>query len=59
MTAPFNPNGSMYAIEGLISPDGRIFGKTGNSERVSKDLYKNLDGNLDMKIFESGVKYFD
>ena len=59
MTAPFNPNGSMYAIEGLISPDGKVFGKTGNAERVGRDLYKNLDGNLDMKIFESGVKYFE
>ena len=59
MTAPFNPNGSMYAIEGLISPDGRVFGKTGNAERCGRDLYKNLEGNLDMKIFESGVKYFE
>ncbi|MDE7086899.1 MAG: phosphoribosylformylglycinamidine synthase subunit PurQ, partial [Clostridia bacterium] len=58
MRGPFNPNGSMWAIEGITSPDGRVFGKMGHSERVGKDLYKNYDGNFDMKIFESGVKYF-
>ncbi|MCR4874270.1 MAG: phosphoribosylformylglycinamidine synthase subunit PurQ [Clostridia bacterium] len=58
MTAPFNPNGSMYGIEGIISPDGKIFGKTGNAERIGENLYKNVEGNLDMKIFESGVEYF-
>ncbi len=59
MTAPFNPNGSMYGIEGLISPDGKIFGKTGNSDRIGENLYKNIEGRIDMKIFESGVKYFE
>lgn len=58
MVSPFNPNGSMWAIEGITSPDGRVFGKMGHSERTGKDLYKNYDGNFDMKIFESGVKYF-
>lgn len=58
MQGPFNPNGSMWAIEGITSPDGRVFGKMGHSERTGKDLYKNYDGSYDMKIFESGVKYF-
>ncbi|MDE6558079.1 MAG: phosphoribosylformylglycinamidine synthase subunit PurQ, partial [Clostridia bacterium] len=58
MESPYNPNGSMWAIEGITSPDGRVFGKMGHSERVGKNLYKNYDGNFDMKIFESGVKYF-
>ena len=59
MQSPYNPNGSMWAIEGITSPDGRVFGKMGHSERVGKNLYKNYDGNFDMKIFESGVKYFN
>lgn len=58
MQSPFNPNGSMYAIEGIISPDGRVLGKMGHSERFDKDLYKNVEGNYDMKLFESGVEYF-
>ena len=58
MHSPFNPNGSMYAIEGIISPDGRVLGKMGHSERFDKDLYKNVEGNYDMKLFESGVDYF-
>lgn len=58
MQSPFNPNGSMYAIEGIISPDGRVLGKMGHSERLDKDLYKNVEGNYDMKLFESGVDYF-
>ena len=58
MVSPYNPNGSMWAIEGITSPDGRIFGKMGHAERIGKNLYKNLHGNYDMKIFESGVKYF-
>ena len=58
MFSPFNPNGSRQAIEGITSLDGRIFGKMGHSERTGKALYKNFDGNFDMKIFESGVKYF-
>ncbi len=58
MLSPYNPNGSMWAIEGITSPDGRVFGKMGHSERVGENLYKNCPGNFDMKIFESGVKYF-
>jgi len=59
MTTPFNPNGSMYAIEGIISPDGKIFGKTGNSERMGENLYKNIDGQIDMDLFKNGVMYFE
>ncbi len=55
---PFNPNGSMYAIEGITSADGRILGKMGHSERIGENLYKNIIGKMDQKIFESGVKYF-
>ena len=58
MVSPFNPNGSTWAIEGITSPDGRVLGKMGHSERIGENLYKNVDGNFDMKIFESGVKYF-
>ena len=58
MQSPFNPNGSMWAIEGITSPDGRVLGKMGHSERIGENLYKNVEGNFDMKIFESGVKYF-
>lgn len=58
MLSPFNPNGSVYAVEGITSQNGRVFGKMGHSERIGKYLYKNVDGNYDMKIFESGVKYF-
>ena len=55
---PHNPNGSYYAIEGITSPDGRILGKMGHSERTGENVYKNIPGNKDQKIFESGVKYF-
>ena len=55
---PYNPNGSYYAIEGITSPDGRVFGKMGHSERIGENIYKNISGNIDQKIFESGVKYF-
>ncbi len=55
----FNPNGSMLAIEGITSPDGRVFGKMAHSERLlGKDLYKNIPGDRDQKIFAAGVKYF-
>ena len=54
----FNPNGSVYAIEGITSPDGRVFGKMAHAERVGKDLYKNVDGNYFIKMFENAVKYF-
>ena len=54
----FNPNGSIYAIEGITSPDGRVFGKMGHSERIGNGLYKNVLGNYDIKMFESAVEYF-
>nr|WP_316622310.1 phosphoribosylformylglycinamidine synthase [uncultured Ruminococcus sp.] len=54
----FNPNNSVYAIEGITSPDGRVFGKMGHSERKGSYLYKNVPGNYDIKMFEAAVKYF-
>ncbi len=54
----FNPNDSMYAIEGITSPDGRVFGKMGHSERWGSGLYKNVDGDYDIKMFKAAVKYF-
>ena len=54
----YNPNGSVLAVEGITSPDGRVFGKMGHSERIGKDLYKNVDGVYDMGMFDSAVKYF-
>lgn len=54
----FNPNGSVEAVEGITSPDGRILGKMGHSERLSDGVYKNIYGSCDQQIFESGVKYF-
>ena len=58
MDAAFNPNGSLFAIEGITSPDGRVFGKMGHSERVGAGLYKNVPGNYDIRMFEAAVKYF-
>ena len=58
MDIRFNPNGSAYAVEGILSPDGRVFGKMGHSERKGSGLYKNVVGNYDMKLFESAVRYF-
>jgi len=55
---PYNPNGSHYAVEGLTSPDGRVFGKMGHSERMGENVAKNVPGNKNQMIFESGVKYF-
>ncbi len=54
----YNPNDSVCAIEGITSPDGRVFGKMGHSERIGNGLYKNVLGEFDMKMFESAVKYF-
>ena len=53
-----NPNGSLWAIEGITSPDGRVFGKMGHSERVGKGLYKNVPGDYDIGMFRSAVAYF-
>jgi len=54
----FNPNGSLCAIEGITSPDGRVFGKMGHSERIGNGLYRNVPGEYDIRMFESAVKYF-
>ena len=54
----FNPNDSMYAIEGITSPDGRVFGKMGHSERIGYGLYKNVPGDYEIKMFKSAVEYF-
>lgn len=58
MSLEFNPNGSLLAIEGITSPDGRVFGKMGHSERRGSNLYKNVSGNQFQPIFEAGVKYY-
>ena len=58
MDTAFNPNGSVLAVEGITSPDGRVLGKMGHSERIGANLYKNVDGLYDMKLFASAVKYF-
>ena len=58
MDAAFNPNGSVCAIEGITSPDGRVFGKMGHSERIGKELYRNVPGQYDIRMFEAAVKYF-
>lgn len=58
MNPEFNPNGSVSAIEGIISSDGRILGKMGHSERIAANVLINISGNRDQKIFESGVNFF-
>jgi len=58
MDAAFNPNGSLFAIEGITSPDGRVFGKMGHSERIGAGLYCNVPGQYDIRMFEAAVKYF-
>ena len=54
----YNPNGSFEAIEGILSPDGRVLGKMGHSERYETGLYRNVEGEYDMKLFASAVKYY-
>ena len=54
----YNPNDSVCAVEGILSPDGRVFGKMGHSERIGKGLYKNVYGEYNIRMFESAVKYF-
>ena len=54
----FNPNGSAFAVEGITSPDGRVFGKMGHAERIGSGLYKNVPGNYDIRMFEAAVRYF-
>ncbi|NCB30059.1 MAG: phosphoribosylformylglycinamidine synthase, partial [Clostridia bacterium] len=58
MQSDINPNGSFASVEAITSPDGRILGKMGHSERIGKDLYKNVPGVFDMRLFESAVEYF-
>jgi phosphoribosylformylglycinamidine synthase len=58
MDIKFNPNHSVLAVEGICSPDGRVFGKMGHSERIGENVYKNVIGDKDMKLFEAAVKYF-
>ena len=54
----YNPNGSIYAVEGITSPDGRVLGKMGHSERIGNGIFTNVPGEKDQKIFISGVEYF-
>ena len=54
----FNPNGSVLAVEGITSPDGRVFGKMGHSERIGKGLYKNVPGEYNINMFRAAVRYF-
>ena len=54
----YNPNGSVMAIEGITSPDGRIIGKMGHSERIGENLYKNVEGCYNINMFESAVDYY-
>ena len=58
MDMPFNPNGSVNAIEGITSPDGRVLGKMGHSERIGGSVAMNVPGNQDQQLFEAGVRYF-
>jgi len=58
MDVRFNPNGSLAAVEAITSPDGRILGKMGHSERIGRGLYQNVPGDFDMRLFESAVLYF-
>ncbi|MCP5102437.1 MAG: phosphoribosylformylglycinamidine synthase [bacterium] len=58
MALPYNPNGSMNGVEGITSPDGRILGKMGHSERMGTNVSKNVPGNKNQQLFESGVEYF-
>ena len=58
MESPYNPNGSYYAIEGIISKNGQILGKMGHSERYENNLFKNIAANLEQPLFDNAVKYF-
>jgi phosphoribosylformylglycinamidine synthase len=58
METEFNPSGSMCAVEGLISADGRVLGKMAHNERVSEGCFKNIPGNMNMPLFKAGVRYF-
>ncbi len=58
MDMRFNPNASYFAIEGITSPDGRVLGKMGHTERIGENLYKNVPGDKYQPLFEGGVDYF-
>ena len=58
MDVDFNPNGSVWAIEGITSPDGRVFGKMGHAERIGSTLYQNVPGAYDLHLFEAAKDYF-
>jgi phosphoribosylformylglycinamidine synthase len=58
LAIPYNPNGSVNAIEGITSPDGRVLGKMGHSERIGESVYENIPGNKDQQIFEAGIRYY-
>ena len=58
MDVAYNPNGSVFAVEGLLSPHGHVFGKMGHAERIGAGLYKNVPGTYDMQLFRSAVEYF-
>ena len=58
METDFNPNGSACSIEGILALDGRIYGKMSHNERYGKHVGKNIPGNKDQRLFESGVRYF-
>ena len=59
MDIQFNPNGSVWAIEGITSPDGRVFGKMGHAERIGPNLYRNIPGDYDLHLFEAAKEYFN
>ena len=58
MDVRFNPNGSVWAVEGITSPDGRVLGKMGHSERTGPFLYKNVPGDYELDLFRSAKEYF-
>ena len=58
MDVDFNPNGSLWAIEGITSPDGRVLGKMGHAERIGANLYRNVSGNYDLHLFDAARDYF-
>ena len=55
---PYNPNGSVNAIEGITSPDGRIYGRMAHAERIGENIGKNVPGDMNQMVFESGAAYF-
>ena len=58
MEAPYNPNGSSYAIEGIVSRDGQILGKMGHTERWEKNIFRNISGEKEQPLFRNAVNYF-